>query len=70
LLIISSKEKIADFGAIQNLDNFYSVGTWGKIVLDLTYEANAELVINSLQEIQLEGLERIQIVNPQKVNDF
>jgi hypothetical protein len=46
------------------------VGTWGKIVLDLTYEANAELVINSLQEIQLEGLERIQIVNPQKVNDF
>ncbi|RHZ37404.1 endopeptidase La [endosymbiont GvMRE of Glomus versiforme] len=70
LLIISSKEKIADLGAIQSLDNFYSVGTWGKIILDLTHEANVELVINSLQEIQLEGLERAQIINPQKVNDF
>ncbi|CAH1758684.1 3478_t:CDS:2 [Entrophospora sp. SA101] len=60
------KEKVADLGAIQNLDNFYSVGTWGKIILDLTYEADAELVINSLQEIQLEGLERVQITNPQK----
>lgn len=42
----------------------------GKIVLDLTYEADAELVINSLQEIQLEGLERVQIINPKKINDF
>jgi ATP-dependent Lon protease len=51
-----------------NLDNFYSVGTLGKISLDLTHEANVDSVINSLQEIYLEGLERVQIVNPIKVS--
>jgi ATP-dependent Lon protease len=70
LLIVSSKEKITDPNVLQNLDNFYLTGTWGKIVLDLTHETDAESVINFLQEIRLEGLERVQIINPVKVNDF
>lgn len=70
LLIVSSKEKVTDLNALQSLDNFYLVGTWGRIVSDLTYEVDAEPVINSLQEIHLEGLERVQVINPVKVNNL
>ena len=70
VLIISSKEKILDLNSIQNLDKFYSVGTRGKIILNLTPETNIELIIKSLKEIRLQGLERVQIFEPIRNNDF
>ena len=70
VLIISSKEKILDLGSIQSLDKFYSIGTWGKITLNLTSETDIELIIKSLKEVRLHGLERTQIIEPVRNNGF
>lgn len=65
LLVIPNKEKINS-----NSDNFAPVGTLAKINLDISAETNFELIINSLKEIQLRGLERIRIVNLEKKDDL
>ena len=71
LIILSSKDKLTDLAPpLDNLNGFYSVGTLGRIVLTLTYQANAESIINSLREIQLEGWERVEVLNPQLTKNF
>jgi len=66
-LIVSSKEKLVGEEKMNDLKNFYSVGTLGRIVLNLAKEGNIE-IINSLKEVQLEGLKRVQIVDPVNIN--
>jgi len=77
LLIFSTKEKSENVNLVQSPDEFYSVGTLAKINLFLIKEKSnnfngesAEFVINSLKEIQLEGLERVQLFQPRKENQF
>ncbi|CAI2199241.1 19586_t:CDS:2, partial [Funneliformis geosporum] len=52
LLVIPNKEKFTD-----NSEKFVPVGTLAKISLDISTEADPELVINSLKEIQLRELD-------------
>ncbi|WNE41183.1 MAG: Lon protease 1 [Mycoplasmataceae bacterium] len=60
VLIIPDEENFSD----------NSIGTLAKINLDIPDKSDAELVINSLAGIQLQGLERIKVINLKKREDF
>jgi hypothetical protein len=61
LLVIPNKEKFTD-----SSEKFVPIGTLAKINLDISTGADPELIVNSLKEIQLRGLERIKITSLEK----
>jgi ATP-dependent Lon protease len=61
LLIIPNKEKFSD-----KSEKFAPIGTLAKINLDIPSKVDAESIIDSLNSIQLQGLERIKVTNLEK----
>ncbi|WNE41472.1 MAG: Lon protease 1 [Mycoplasmataceae bacterium] len=60
ILIISSKIPL-NLNDEYLSDNFFSFGSLVKVEIDLSSDANIEIVFNSLRDIQLIGLERVEI---------
>jgi len=63
LLIIPNKPKLKSTN--ENSDR----GVLAKIILNVSPQIGPELIINSLTKIQIQGVERIKLVNREKDNE-
>ncbi|WNE41791.1 MAG: Lon protease [Mycoplasmataceae bacterium] len=65
IIIVSSKKPLVDDEKFRGYDeeNFFKYGSLVKIELDLSSDANLEVIFDSLRDIQLVGLERIKLLD-------
>lgn len=65
IVIVSSKKPLTDDEKFKgyNEETFFKYGSLVKIELDLSSDANLEVVFDSLRDIQLVGLERIELLD-------
>ena len=70
ILVVSSRKPLTiDSFSGYNSETFFTNGSLVKIEIDLSKDANVEIVFNSLRDIQLIGLERVELLDVFKDNE-